>query len=279
MNRKIVNLATPTSHLFKSRVNADSISEKSDCLELREFMIGKIDHLKKNIVLAHLDEVDVTLPWDEERKALINDVVENYSNIELVTFHMSCNCTSPVIEKGVFQPGGKIMNRNEMLDNAKRNIDWLRGSLPKNVSIAVENNNYYPTEAYSDVTDSSFIRDVVIENDVNFLFDISHALVTCFNMKIEYSDYISDLPLEKIVQIHLCSPVIRDDNLAYDLHLLPDTSHIDHALSLANQFSAQYLTIEYYKSIDKLLSCLDSVREEIDNGLKTKTFNPNCSIQ
>ena len=78
MNKGILNLATPTSHLFKSDVNADSISEKSDCLELREFMIGKIDHLKKNVMLAHLDEVDITLPWDQERKALITDVIKNY---------------------------------------------------------------------------------------------------------------------------------------------------------------------------------------------------------
>ena len=49
MNKQIVNLATPTSHLFKSEVNAQEISEKSDCLELREFMIGKLDSLNENI--------------------------------------------------------------------------------------------------------------------------------------------------------------------------------------------------------------------------------------
>ena len=278
MNKDFVNLATPTSHLFKSDVNADSISEKSDCLELREFMIGKIDRLKKNVMLAHLDEVDITLPWNQERKALITDVIKNYQNLKLVTFHMSCNCTSPVIDKGVFQPGGKTMVRTEMLDNVRKNIEWLKQLLPENISIAVENNNYYPTEAYSDVTDSSFIREVVTKNEVNFLFDISHALVTCFNKNIEYSDYISDLPLEKTIQIHLCSPGVREDNLAYDLHLLPDSAHIEHALSLANKFSAEYLTVEYYKNIEKLLSCLDAVRDQINTGLGTKGFNPNCSI-
>jgi len=82
MNKDFINLATPTSHLFKSEVNADSISEKSDCLELREFMIGKIDRLNENVMLAHLDEVDITLPWDQERKALITDVIKNYQNLK-----------------------------------------------------------------------------------------------------------------------------------------------------------------------------------------------------
>ena len=52
------------------------------------------------------------------------------------------------------------MVRTEMLDNVRKNIEWLKQLLPENISIAVENNNYYPTEAYSDVIDSSFIREV-----------------------------------------------------------------------------------------------------------------------
>ena len=67
----MISLATPTSHLFKVRENADSISSKSDCLELREFMIGKLNHLDQHIKLAHLDELHITLSWDKERKEII----------------------------------------------------------------------------------------------------------------------------------------------------------------------------------------------------------------
>ena len=266
MNKQIVNLATPTSHLFKSEVNAQEISEKSDCLELREFMIGKLDSLNENIKLAHLDEVDILVPWSNDRKKVISDVIDTYKSLELVSFHMSCNCTAPILEKGVFLSGGKTMTRKEMLKNAKLNIQWLRKVMSSSIKIAVENNNYYPTDAYEDITESSFISEVVMQNQVNFLFDISHALVTCFNKKIKYSDYVAMLPLDSIIQIHLCSPGIREDNLAYDLHLLPNIDHLKHAISLANKISAKYLTVEYYKNFDKLISYLTFVREEIKNN-------------
>jgi uncharacterized protein (UPF0276 family) len=274
----MISLATPTSHLFKVKENADNISSKSDCLELREFMIGKLNDLDQHVKLAHLDEVDITLFWNNERKDTIKNVIDHYKDLELVSFHMSCNCTDPIIEEGVFVSGGKTMKRSEMLRNAKLNIQWLREILPSSIKIAVENNNYYPTSAYEDVTDSSFISEVVLQNNINFLFDISHALVTCFNKKIEYSDYIDELPLESIIQIHLCSPGLRDD-LAYDLHLMPNTDHIQHALSLARKTPTKYLTVEYYKNPKKLISFLTFLKEEVRQGsIKTDISQNSIAI-
>jgi uncharacterized protein (UPF0276 family) len=266
-------IATPTSHLFKSEDAAASIAKKSDCLELREFMIGSFIDLAK---LAHLDEIDVIRPWDTQRKNFIQKVIENYKNLELVTFHMSCNCTSPKIKEGIFVSGGEIMTKEAMLKNAAVNIDWLKKILPNNIQIAVENNNYYPTSAYEDVTEPAFISEVVNSNDIHFLFDISHALVTCYNKKIQYDKYLNGLPLSKLIQIHICSPGIRENGLAYDLHLIPSEDHLRHALSVGNSYGAMYLTLEFYKNKTKLLNFLDYMKNEMQsqnfNEEKYKTY-------
>ena len=67
------------------------------------------------------------------------------------------------------------------------------------VDIAIENNNFYPTDAYRDVTDAKFISEIVSENNIKFLFDIAHAKVTCFNKNINFERYKSNLPMDRAV--------------------------------------------------------------------------------
>ena len=84
--------------------------------------------------------------------------------------------------------------------------------------------------------------------------------------------------MESIIQIHLCSPGLRDD-LAYDLHLMPSMDHIQHALSLAHKTPTKYLTVEYYKNPKKLISFLTFLKEEVrQSSIKTDISQNSIAI-
>ena len=89
-------LTTPTSHIFKDEFNAASIISVSDGLELREsmFLEYQLQGWKK-VRLAHLDSIDLTQPWNHNRREMIFKMVSALPELELATFHVSCNCDAP----------------------------------------------------------------------------------------------------------------------------------------------------------------------------------------
>ena len=155
-----------------------------------------------------------------------------------------------------------------MIKYAKGNITWLRTVLNNDVGIAIENNNYYPTEAYDIVTNGDFISEIVYESDIYLLFDMAHAMVTAHNKKISYKGYINTLPLEKMIQIHICKPEISANGIAYDAHERPDDDMYERVTSLIQKYDTiKYLTVEYYKDKDILIDSLRRLRKFLDGKI------------
>jgi len=136
-------------------------------------------------------------------------------------------------------------------------------NLGDDVFIAVENNNYYPTKAYRDVTEAKFISEIVYDNDLRFLFDIAHAKVTCFNKDINFERYKSELPLDRVIQVHICSYRIDSEmNQAYDAHDYPNSEELLEIKKIISEYpNVKYLTVEYYRDIENLEISLEKVRE------------------
>ena len=141
----------------------------------------------------------------------------------------------------------------------KKNFDEIKKIFGNNVKIGIENNNYYPTRAYNFITDCDFIYEVVMENDIEFLFDIAHAGITAFNKDIDFEDYISCLPLERLIQIHVCQFAAHDKTFAYDAHNSPGEKEWGIIKSLILKYSVpKYITVEYYKKKNLLINSLIS---------------------
>ena len=250
----MLKLATPISHLFEERIAAQEIIDASDCLECRE---RSRDAVWPKQHLFHID-IDIIHYWDEKRKEYLGQLIQPKTELKLVSFQLSAACHEPVLdEQGVFQLGGKIYTREEMEKNAISNIGWLRTILKEQIQIAVENNNYYPTPAYQFVTDGDLISSVVKNSKIKFLYDIAHAQVTAHNQGISYQSYLKTLPLEDVIQLHICQPGFRQDGTAFDAHEVPDDSMYQHVLELVKKYPVKYLTVEYYKNKDKLIDTLN----------------------
>lgn len=247
-----MKIATPISHLFTRKGQSEEIISLSDCLECRDHSPGATWPREE---LFHTDIQPIHFIAENEWSHL-KKIEETKPHLKLLSMHMASCCDQPVIVNGRFESGGKTCSRDDLLAVAKDNIARIRNIFGAGVELAVENNNYYPTPAYTFVCDADFISEIVRENQLKFLFDVAHAHITSTNKGIDYQSYKQELPLESLIQVHLCKHRIRQNGEAYDAHELPGVEEFREVSVLASNYSLEYLTIEYYKSTQGLVSSL-----------------------
>jgi uncharacterized protein (UPF0276 family) len=252
-----MKIATPISSLFKHQEQAQAIISWSDCLECRDHSPGT-NWLGEE--LFHTD-IQPIHPLSRDEWDHLKKIKETKPHLKLLSLHMASCCDQPVLVGGRFQSGGKTRSRNELLAVAKDNIVQIRKIFGAGVELAVENNNYYPTPAYRFVCDANFISEIVRENQLRFLFDLAHAHITAANQGIEYQHYKQQLPLEALMQVHLCKHGIDENGDAYDAHELPGAEEFQEIRHLALNHRLEYLTIEYYKSASGLVASLQEAHK------------------
>jgi len=154
-----------------------------------------------------------------------------------------------------------------MLNNSIENTKWLRDIVGKGTAIGLENNNYYPTPADDIVADGDFITKVLKKNNLFLLLDIAHAMVTAHNKKISYNQYILTLPLDKLIQLHICQPDLPKGDIARDAHNEPNYDMYIEVIRLIKKYpTIKYLTIEYYKDKNILIRSIKKLRELIGSA-------------
>ena len=257
----MINIVTPVSSLFHDKYNAKIIDKHSDFLECRDH--SPVSDYSRHI-LFHTDLQPAHLLTEKDFD-YIAKITSERPLLKLVSFHLASCYHDPIIENGIFVPGTKRYSREELLNNAKYNIDRIKKILGPKIAVAIENNNHYSTPAYDYVSNPSFISSIVNDNCVYLLYDIAHAKVSAHNMGITYEEYKYSLPLEKTIQIHICKSAINE-KMAYDAHFLPDEEEWTEVRTLINENDGiKYLTIEYYKEIDGLRSSLQQLKKIVSN--------------
>jgi len=263
VKRSIPLIATPISHQFEDESYGKEISEASDCLEVRQ---RSLDTDWENQFLFHID-VDLTHEWNDDLRTYLAHAFKNKPYLKLITFQATRCCLGERITSGMFQLEGKIYSTQEMLDHSIENSKWLRKTVKAGTYIGLENNNYYPTPAYDIVADGSFISQVLEENDLFLLFDIAHAMVAAHNKNINYNQYIATLPLDRLIQLHICQPKLPAGGIALDTHDEPNEEMFQEVVRLVNSYpKIKYLTIEYYKDKDILIESIHMLRQLLSGG-------------
>ena len=257
----MIKLATPVSHLFENKEYEETIVKESDVLECRDRSINYDNHLDKQ-ELFHC-ELQPIHEWSDLEWRFLQKIKDNKPNLKLLTLHSASCCDKPLLSGRMFELGGREYTRKEMKYFAKINFLKIKSIFGSGVEVAIENNNYYPTEAYRDVTEAEFISEIVNENDLKFLFDIAHAKVTCFNKNINFEQYKRELPLDRVIQVHICTYSIDNElNQAYDAHSYPNDEELLEVSKIISECkSVKYLTVEYYRDIENLEISLKKVKE------------------
>lgn len=253
----MLKIVTPVSHLFFDRNNAEVISKNSDYLEIRE---RTINLNFKNEKFFHCDD-DLTLPWSKNFKIQFEKIIKKKKNLKYITFQATRCCLNAKIVNKVYILSGKKLTRAEMLNEARKNTKWLRKKFRNKFKIGLENNNYYPTKAYDVIADADFISQVVRDNKLFFLLDIAHAKVTASNKKINYETYLKNLPLDLMMQMHICRPKINK-KLSLDTHYLPSKKMFKEVKEISKKYkNLKFLTIEYYKDAKKLVNNIRNLKK------------------
>ncbi len=69
--------------------------------------------------------------------------------------------------------------------------------------LAVENISYYVRPGAADMSEASFIRAVLEEADLGLLLDVNNVAVNAANFGFDAERFIADLPLERVLAIHV----------------------------------------------------------------------------
>lgn len=99
-------------------------------------------------------------------------------------------------------------NRKIMLQHWKEDIASLRAAFP-GVKIVAENlpwHEFLPQLKMA--ADPDIIRMAIEEYDLGLLLDLSHAQISAQALGIDYQDYVSRLPLDRLSELHITG--IRD---------------------------------------------------------------------
>lgn len=135
--------------------------------------------------------------------------------------------------------------KEETLEAIKENISEYKKVFNK--EIALENvpyRNYFDHCVY--LLEPELISKIVYENDCMFLFDISHARSAAAYLNIPFDEYVSKLPMDKVVEIHLAGMTEKSDGTRVDCHgKLQEEDYQFLREALKKYPTLQYITLEY----------------------------------
>lgn len=123
-------------------------------------------------------------------------------------------------------PVSALQSREQCLANIVRNGKQLKEWL--GIPLLLENYNYHPTHAYEYICDPDTFCRLVEEIGCDMLLDLAHAQISAFNMKwSSVRDYLAELPLDKVKEIHINHPYNDSGRQMLDRHLPIGEDDID----------------------------------------------------
>ncbi len=180
--------------------------------------------------------------------SILDYLVEN--KIKMFSFDFGPAVEKVEIQDYYYNARSELLSRNELYKKVHSRLKYMKRNF--HGDIALENLNYFPTSAYNHVCEANFISDVVRKNNVYFVLDIAHAIITSQNMGIDKYEYLSSLPLERVKEIHLSASGIKDGRYR-DLHEMPSAEEYEILAFIKNWLVEDfYLVIEYYKDFVEL---------------------------
>lgn len=89
------------------------------------------------------------------------------------------------------------------------------------MEIAVENVSAYAVLPGGEMDEITFLRGLLEEADCKLLLDVNNVFVNSVNFGFEPYDFIDQVPLERVVQIHVAGHQREGANLLLDTHAAP----------------------------------------------------------
>jgi uncharacterized protein len=134
--------------------------------------------------------------------------------------------------------------------------------------IAVENASFYVAAPISEMDEITFIQAVLTEADCDLHLDINNVYVNSVNFGFNASDYLKQIPGERIVYSHIAGHLEVEPDLLVDTHGEPI---IDPVWSLLEQAYAQFGTFPTLLERDTNIPPLTDILPELNKIKQIQT--------
>ncbi|MFH1140033.1 MAG: DUF692 family multinuclear iron-containing protein [Pseudomonadota bacterium] len=243
----MVKIALPVSHHFQADARpATRLPDLADVLEYKN--TKKTQALPKKPAVFHWNR---GLVQENFRSAFFEENLPEFLaaiEAELFSFDLGPACR----KNQYVLPLSPTLDQEDLKTEFARSLDLVR----KHYSgpLAAENYNYYPTGLYEHICRPDFIAASLIEFDLGLILDLAHAWVSAVNLGLTVADYLAELPLEKVREIHLSRPYFHP-RTAVDAHQAPETEDfalLSFTLGLLPHPRNVLVAIEYYQDLPRL---------------------------
>lgn len=131
------------------------------------------------------------------------------------------------------------------------------------VPVILENTEPLPFNGYDFEVRTERITEVLEKTGCGFVLDTGHARVSAAALKMDVHDYLNSLPLDRVVQVHVSGPRVRDGRLVDAHEPMQETDYALLDLVLARTHP-QVVTLEYIREQDALREQLFRLRDVVD---------------
>ncbi|MCQ3932860.1 MAG: hypothetical protein DPW16_20615 [Chloroflexi bacterium] len=152
-----------------------------------------------------------------------------------------------------------IVTRPRATHQAIENIQLLQTTL--SISVAVENQAYHRRMGHDYPVDPLFINEVIHQTECHLLLDLGHARVSSAMRGESANEYISQLPLNRVIELHVSGPGMYRGRLRDLHHPLAEADYELLRFTLERCPNLQVVTLEYYGPAELLVSQLQRLRK------------------
>lgn len=185
----------------------------------------------------------------------------NRLSVELLSCDLGPSCRrtefDPSREDCYVAPDGPL-EREEILAIARRKAEFVRRHFKGLLSL--ENLDYHDGGAYEHIVEPAFITELVTALGVGLTVDIGHLGVTCWNRGWDAYEYVEQLPLDRVIEIHFS----HSEN-GLDLHGPPQEEDYEMLRYVLHRTSPKYLCVEYYWDPTVIVSSYRKIWEVLES--------------
>lgn len=211
------------------------------------------DGIRRRVLLHNLD-LDVSMAdpayiddgWGERANAAIRRAGTPWFSLHLGF------ASERVRFAGHMLPVSEPLGRDQLL---ARTIDSVRRAKRYlGLPLLLENLDYCPEGAYEHICDPAFISEVLAETDCGLLLDIGHLLVTASWLEWEPEAMLAQLPLERVVEVHLSGPrpLAGNTKRLDDVHDVVGEREVRLLRTVLEQAQPKAVVLEYRRDAESL---------------------------
>lgn len=162
----------------------------------------------------------------------------------------------------------------EAVDVFVKNIETVKKTIP--YPLVLENITYLFELPHSNLSEAAFLSQILERADCGLLLDITNLYTNAYNHGFDYRHFLSQIPLERVVQLHFTGGFVAQNGILIDSHSenTPDAiwEVMDYVFSVASPKGVILERDENIPPFAELKKEVQKAKDLISKHLQKKPF-------